>query len=178
LAELAVLDIEYAEQPCATLAEQGELRRLVDVPLAADEGVRKADDPTQIAGLRAAADLIVLKVAPLGGVRAALRVAEAAGLPAVVSSALDTSVGLAAGLALAAALPTLPYACGLGSGRLLSVDVAPDRLLAVDGALPVTRPRPTDELLAASAAPTEREQWWRERLALAYAALPVGWSAQ
>jgi O-succinylbenzoate synthase len=171
LRELDQFAIEYAEQPCATLAEQVEVRRMVDIALAADEGVRKADDPSNVAGLREAADLIVVKVAPLGGISAALRVVEAARLPAVVSSALDTSVGLAAGVALAAALPALDYACGLGSGQLLSVDVVTERLLAVDGALPVARPPISAQLIAASRAPAEREQWWRRRLADTYAHL-------
>ena len=162
------LGLEYAEQPCATLAEQAELRRLVDVPLAADEAVRKATDPEHVAGLREAADLVVLKVAPLGGIAAALRVAEAAGLPAVVSSALDSSVGLAAGLSLAAALPELPYACGLGSGRLLAADVVRNRLLPVDGAIEVRRPSPQPELLDELAADAGRVDWWRSRLATAY----------
>ena len=168
LRELAGFGLEYVEQPCATLAEQAQLRRLTDLPLAADEAVRKSLDPEDVAGLREAADLVVLKVAPLGGVRAALRVAEAARLPAVVSSALDTSVGLAAGVALAAALPSLPYACGLGSGRLLRSDVVRARLLPVDGELPVTRPEPDPELLADLAAPDERVSFWRSRLAAAY----------
>ncbi len=168
LHELAAFSLEYAEQPCATLAEQAELRRLVDVPLAADEGVRKAADPTHVLGLREAADLVVLKVAPLGGVAAGLRVAQACGLPAVVSSALDTSVGLAAGVALAAALPALPYACGLGSGRLLSTDVVSVRLLPRDGELVVARPDPEPALLDELAAPADRVAWWRSRLAAAY----------
>jgi o-succinylbenzoate synthase len=168
LGELAAFGLEYAEQPCGTLAEQAELRRLVDVPLAADEAVRKAADPTHVAGLREAADLVVLKVAPLGGVGAAVGVAEACGLPAVVSSALDTSVGLAAGVALAAALPTLPYACGLGSGRLLTTDVVIERLLPRDGELLLARPDPDPALLADLAAPADRVEWWRSRLAAAY----------
>jgi o-succinylbenzoate synthase len=168
LRELAGFGLEYAEQPCATLAEQAELRRLVDVPLAADEGVRKAADPTRVAGLGEAADLVVVKVAPLGGVRAALQVVEALGLPAVVSSALDTSVGLAAGLALAAALPDLWYACGLGSGRLLVSDVVRDRLLPEAGQLAVRRPTPDPALLAQLAVPADRLAWWRSRLAASY----------
>lgn len=168
LGELAAFDLEYAEQPCRTLDEQAELRRLVDVPLAADEGVRKAVDPRHVRGLREAADLVVLKVAPLGGVLAALEVARACALPVVVSSALDTSVGLSAGVALAAALPTLPYACGLGSGRLLLRDVVARRLLPVAGRLPVTRPDPDLATLAGLAAPPERARWWRSRLEAAY----------
>ena len=140
LAALTRFDLEYVEQPVATLAEMAALRRRVDVPLAADEVVRLAPDPLHVEGLAEAADVVVLKVQPLGGVRAALAVAEAAGLPAVVSSALETSVGLAAGVALAAALPELPYACGLGTATLLAGDVVADPLLPVDGHLPVRRP--------------------------------------
>jgi O-succinylbenzoate synthase len=141
-------DLEYAEQPVATLEEMAALRRRVDVRLAADESVRTAEDPLRIAGLEAA-DIVVLKVQPLGGVRAALEVAEAAGLPVVVSSALETSVGLAAGVALAAALPELPYACGLATLSLLDGDVAADPLRHVDGELPVRRPVVDPEALAA-----------------------------
>jgi O-succinylbenzoate synthase len=132
-------DLEYAEQPVATLEEMAALRRRVDVRLAADESVRTAEDPQRVAGLEAA-DIVVLKVQPLGGVRAALAVAEAAGLPAVVSSALETSVGLAAGVALAAALPDLPYACGLATLSLLEGDVVADPLRPVDGEIVVRRP--------------------------------------
>jgi O-succinylbenzoate synthase len=168
LSVLAELGLEYAEQPCRTLAEQAEVRRLVDVPLAADEGVRKAVDPLHVQGLTEAADLVVVKVAPLGGVRAALRVADACGLPVVVSSALDSSVGLASGVALAAALGALPYACGLGSGRLLAADVVRQRLLPEEGSLPVVRPEPDPDLLARYAVGAGRLAWWRSRLAAAY----------
>lgn len=139
LTELDRFELEYAEQPVATLAEMARLRRRVDVPIAADESIRTADDPLRIAGLEAA-DVIVLKVQPLGGVWRALEVAERAGLPAVVSSAVETSVGLAAGVALAAALPELPYACGLATLALLEGDVVDEPLRPVDGALPVRRP--------------------------------------
>ncbi len=141
---LDAFDLEYVEQPVATLVEMARLRRRVEVPLAADESVRTAEDPLRIAGLEAA-DVVVLKVQPLGGVRAALAVAEAAGLPAVVSSAVETSVGLAAGLALAAALPELPYACGLGTAGMLEGDVVADPLLPEDGALRVRRPQPNPD---------------------------------
>lgn len=169
--------LEYVEQPCRTLVETAQLRdrlreQRTDVLIAVDEGVRKSGDPTdpvRVAALRAAADLVVVKVAPLGGVRAALDVVRVVGLPAVVSSALDTSVGLAAGAALAAALPDLPYACGLGSGRLLAADVVRDRLLPHDGLLPVARPEPDPGLVAELAAAPGRVAWWRSRLADTYA---------
>lgn len=139
IAILGRYDLEYVEQPVATLEEMAELRKRVDVPLAADESVRTADDPLRVKGLEAA-DVVVLKVQPLGGVWRCLEVAEAAGLPAVVSSAVETSVGLAAGVALAAALPELPYACGLGTASLLEGDVVADPLVPVDGVLRVRRP--------------------------------------
>ncbi|MEU0241911.1 o-succinylbenzoate synthase [Nocardiopsis sp. NPDC006198] len=135
--------LEYVEQPCATLEELAEVRRRVDVPVAADESIRRAEDPLRVRAA-GAADIVVLKVQPLGGVRAALRVAEACGLPVVVSSAVETSVGLAAGVALAAALPDLPHACGLATGQMLTADVTADPLLPLDGFLPV-RPVAVDE---------------------------------
>ncbi len=140
---LGRFDLEYVEQPVATLAEMAKLRRRVDVPLAADESVRTAEDPLRVRGLEAA-DLVVLKVQPLGGVWPALEVAEAAGLPVVVSSAVDTSVGLAAGVALAAALPDLPYACGLGTHALLGDDVTDSPLAPQGGSLVVRRPEPAE----------------------------------
>ena len=159
-------DLEYVEQPCADLEAMAALRRRVDVPLAADESVRTAADPLRVAGLEAA-DLIVLKVQPLGGVWPALRVAELAGLPAVVSSALETSVGLAAGLALAAALPELPYACGLGTGVLLEGDVVTDRLVPDDGGLTVRRPAVDEGLLASYEVTGAAAESWLQRVSAA-----------
>jgi O-succinylbenzoate synthase len=149
--------LEYVEQPCPTLADLAALRRRVAVRIAVDEGVRRAADPVAV-DLREAADVVVLKAAPLGGVRAALRVAEAHGLPCVVSSALETSVGMAAGLALAAALPELPFACGLGTVALLADDVTSAPLLPVDGALRVAAPEP-DRLDAVAADPATAARW-------------------
>jgi O-succinylbenzoate synthase len=153
--------LEYVEQPCPSLADLRALRRRIDVRIAADEVVRRSADPLAV-DLREACDVVVLKVQPLGGVRAALRVAEAHGLPCVVSSALETSVGIAAGVALAAALPELPFACGLATVALLSADVTSTPLLPVDGVLPVTRPEP--DLLPEVAADPETEARWRARL--------------
>jgi O-succinylbenzoate synthase len=126
--------LEYVEQPCATIEALAAVRRRVSVLIAADESVRVATDPLAVARA-GAADILILKVAPLGGVRACLNLAEEAGLPIVVSSAMETSVGLAAGLALALALPDLPYACGLGTGALLAEDVVAEPLLPRDGKL-------------------------------------------
>lgn len=161
---LARYDLEYAEQPVATLEELAALRRRVDVPLAVDESLRRAPDPLRV-DVRTAADVAVLKVAPLGGVAASLRVAESAGVPCVVSSALETSVGLAAGLALAAALPELPYACGLGTATLLEGDVVADPLVPVDGYLEVRCPLPDPAALRAwSPAPPDEESRLRDQL--------------
>ena len=146
LGRLGAFGLEYAEQPCATVEELVDVRRRADVPVAADESIRTADDPVRVAAA-GGVDVLVLKAQPLGGVRRALDVAAAAGVPVVVSSALETSVGLAAGLAFAAALPELPYACGLGTGRLLRADVTDDPLVAVDGYLRVRSVVPDPALL-------------------------------
>jgi O-succinylbenzoate synthase len=155
------VQLEYVEQPCATLEELAALRRRIDVRVAADEVVRRAADPLAV-DLREACDVVVLKVQPLGGVRAALRVAEAHGLPCVVSSALESSVGIAAGVALAAALPELPFACGLATVALFADDVTSSSLLPVDGELPVVRPEP-DRVDAVAADPATDSRW-RARL--------------
>ena len=165
LTALAPYELEYAEQPCAELEDLAALRLAlaragIDVLIAADESVRKASDPLRLA-LSGAADVVVLKVAPLAGVRTALAVARECGLPVVVSSALDTSVGISAGLALAAALPSLPYACGLATTALLAADVAD--LSPVAGVLRVGPVTPDPARLAALAAPADRRAWWLAR---------------
>jgi O-succinylbenzoate synthase len=147
IAKLAAFDLEYVEQPCATLEELAAVRRRVDVRIAADECIRSLDDARALHALDAA-DVIVLKQQPLGGVRAALALAETAGVPAVVSSMMETSVGIAAGVALAAALPALPYACGLATLRALPGDVTHTPLVPADGALPVRMVVPDPDLLA------------------------------
>ena len=170
LRQLSRFGLEYAEQPCATLAELAALRHLVDVPVCADESIRKAGDPLAVRAA-GAADIVMLKAQPLGGVRSALRVAEACGLPVVVSSAVESSVGLAAGVALAAALPELPYACGLATMSLLAGDVTADPLAARDGQLPVRRPAPDTERMAAWQADPAP---WRARIRAAAGFLAAG----
>src|SRR3954469_7063131 len=167
--DAAASGLEYVEQPCATVEELAAVRRQVDVPIAADESIRRAADPYRVRELEAA-DIAVLKVQPLGGVRACLRIAEDIGLPVVVSSALETSVGIGAGLALAAALPELPYACGLATVQLLAADVVADPLLPVDGYLRVVPPEAVagwvdTERLAALGAADDRRAHWDARLA-------------
>jgi O-succinylbenzoate synthase len=154
--------LEYIEQPCKTVEELAEVRRRVDVPIAADESIRKADDPLWV--VRAgAADIAVLKVAPLGGVFSLLTIAEQIDIPVVVSSALDSGVGIATGLQAAAALPKLDHACGLGTGALFMDDVA-EPMVPVDGYLPVKPMAPDRARLEALAAPADRRQWWIDRV--------------
>lgn len=169
LGALAPYGLEYAEQPCAAVEDLAALRVAlaragIDVPVAADESIRRAEDPMRVRALDAA-DLIVVKVAPLGGVRAALRIVEDVGLPAVVSSALDTSVGIAAGVALAAALPSLDHACGLGTVALLERDVGDPPRRPRAGLLRPGPPAVDESALAALAAPPDRREWWLARAA-------------
>jgi len=184
LRALAGFELDYAEQPCATVAELAEVRRQTrgqltgdsgaapPVRIAADESVRKAADPLAVARA-GAADLLIVKAQPLGGVRRALGVVAEAGLPVVVSSALDTSAGIAMGLRLAAALPEglLAGACGLGTVALLDGDVTADPLLPREGSIAVRRPALDGAALERFAAPPERERWWRERITRCHALL-------
>jgi len=163
LKQLQRFDLEYVEQPTATVEELAEVRRRTDVPVAADESIRRAEDPLRVKEFDAA-DIAVLKVQPIGGVRACLDIAERIGLPVVVSSALETSVGIAAGVALAAALPELPYACGLATVSMFTREVTTEPLLAKDGFLPVRRVAPDPELLQQARADADRTKVWEERL--------------
>lgn len=163
LDRLAAFDLEYVEQPVATVDELVDLRGRVDVLIAADEAVRTAVDPMEVVE-RGGADLLVLKVQPLGGVRRTLDLAARAGLPVVISSALETSVGLAAGLAAAAALPDLPYACGLATGALLEGDVTAHPIRPVDGEIRLSRPVPDLELVDRWKADPETERRLLRRL--------------
>lgn len=170
---LEQFDLEYVEQPCATVPELAELRRRIhriDVLVAADESVRKAADPLAVARAEAA-DLLVIKAAPLGGVDRALAIVAEAGLPAVVSSALDSSIGLAMGAELAARLPALDYDCGLGTAALLADDVVAAPLRPADGVIAAGRVTADPDALRRLAADPERTAWWRERLARCHALL-------
>jgi O-succinylbenzoate synthase len=163
LKELKRFDLEYVEQPCAAVEDLAAVRRRTDVWVAADESIRRAEDPMLVKKLEAA-DIAVLKVQPIGGVRACLDIAEQLGLPVVVSSALETSVGIAAGVALAAALPELPYACGLATVSMFTSEVVAEPLLPVDGFLPVKRVQPDPALLEAARADAARTAVWEERM--------------
>jgi o-succinylbenzoate synthase len=167
---LSEVDLEYVEQPTPTVAELAAVRRRVDVPIAADESIRRASDPFLVQRADAA-DIAVLKVQPLGGVRACLDLADQLAMPVVVSSALESSVGLAAGLALAAALPELPYACGLATASMFGADVVDDALRPVDGTLSVGRVPPDPRALDAVRADQEVADRWHDRLSACAAVL-------
>jgi len=158
--------LEYLEQPCATVPELAEVRRRTDVPVAADESIRKADDPLHVVQA-GAADIAVLKVAPLGGVSAMLAIAAQIDIPIVVSSAIDSAVGIGAGLLAAAALPHLDHACGLGTGGLFVDDVS-EPAVPADGYLPVRAATPDPDRLHALRAAPDRRDWWLRRIAACY----------
>ncbi|MUM20932.1 O-succinylbenzoate synthase [Mycobacterium sp. CBMA271] len=159
--------LEYAEQPCTTVEELVQVRRqLPEVPIAADESIRRVSDPLRVARA-GAADVAVLKVAPLGGVTALLDIATQIGMPVVISSALDSAVGIGIGLRAAAALPVLEYACGLGTGGFFVQDVA-DAPAPEGGYLAVESFTPDPARLTDLAAPTDRRDWWMERVADCY----------
>ena len=166
------IELEYLEQPCKTVDELARLRRMIadsnfNVPIAADESVRKATDPMAVVEAEAA-DILVLKAAPLGGLSRALEIARGAGLPVVVSSALDSSVGISMGAQLAAALPDLRFDCGLGTASLLAGDVTREPLIPVDGFIDVRRVEVDQQKLDIFEAEDHRIDWWIDRLDRAF----------
>ena len=155
-----VAELEYVEQPCASAEELAEVRRRVASPIAADESIRKASDPYRVAEL-GAADVAVCKVAPLGGVRPLVRISRELGLGVTVASALDTAVGMDAGLV--AAQLTGSRAAGLATQNLFAEDVAAPREI-VGGRLRISRTVPDPERLHGLRAGGERENWWFQRV--------------
>lgn len=164
------VNLEYLEQPVATVAEMAELRiylQGVGVKIAADESVRKASDPLEIARA-GAADLLVLKAAPLGGILRATEIAAEAGLPVVVSSALESSVGLSMGAHLAAHLSAnladFGFDAGLGTANLLATDITLEPLKPHNSKIDVRRVEVDADLLTKQQAAPDRAQWWFDRL--------------
>lgn len=165
-AQDAIGEIEYVEQPCPSLAELTEVRRRAAVRVAADESIRLTAEDARSSVLERLADSVdvaIVKVGPLGGVRAATRIAQW-GLPVVVSSAVDTSVGLAAGVAAAAGLPELRHACGLGTRMLLDADVSRVQVRPRDGWLPWFPAAPEPDRRDTVRPPAADAQWWQARL--------------
>ena len=157
--------LEYLEQPVKTIAELAELRlklKLFNIKIAADESVRKVSDPLAVAQAQAA-DLLVLKAAPLGGISNAINIAREAALPVIVSSALETSVGLSMGAYLSASLNS-GYASGLATAALLTDDVTDEPLIPVNGEIPVSRIQMSKRKMDSLRAVADRESWWLNRL--------------
>ena len=173
-------EIEYVEQPCSTIEELRELKLRMEIKIAGDEIIRKAKNPINL-DLSGAIDIVMLKVAPLGGIAQALEIARHYSLPVAVSSALESAIGISHGLKLAAAIPELNYACGLGTGALLAVDVA--ELSIVDGKIEVADVTPDSLALNKFAVSNERLNWWKNRIRMTWAAgaeqkiNESGWSA-
>ena len=151
-------DIEYVEQPCATIEELRELKSRTSVKIVGDEVLRKAADPFAI-DFTGAIDYLMLKVQPLGGIKRAHALAEHHNLPVVVSSALESAVGINYGLTLAASFEEMNFDCGLGTGSLLAADVA--QLPIVDGKIEITEFEP--QLAGLDVAP-DRFEWWKNRI--------------
>ena len=150
--------IEYIEQPCATIEELRDLKKRVDVKIVGDEVLRKAKDPCAM-DLSGAVDYLMLKVQPLGGIKRAHKLAAHHNLPVVVSSALESAVGINYGLTLAASFEDMKFDCGLGTGSLLAKNVA--QLPIVDGKIAISDVVPNLEGLDVSA---DRYQWWKNRI--------------
>ncbi|WP_314078848.1 o-succinylbenzoate synthase [uncultured Rothia sp.] len=175
LHKLCDYGIIYAEQPVASIEDMAALRFAIakeglPVRIAADESIRKAEDPLKLARANAA-DLMVVKAAPLGGVRRALALVKQAQLPAVVSSALESSVGIATGASLAASLPTLRYGCGLGTVSLMAEDVTDEPLIAHDGFMDLRAITPSPQRLERLATDEQTRQWWVNRVTDCYRVL-------
>ena len=151
-------DIEYVEQPCATVEELRELKKRINVTIVGDEILRKSNNPFEV-DLQGAVDVLMLKVQPLGGIVRANKLAQHHKLPVVVSSALESAVGISYGLKLAASIPDLNYACGLATGSLLSSNVAELEINA--GEIAVSNIVPSFTGLETSA---ERYEWWKNRI--------------
>jgi O-succinylbenzoate synthase len=147
ITSLEEFGLEYVEQPVATIEDMVALRGMVRTPIAADELVRMSSDPLQVVE-SGGADLLVLKTQPMGGISRVVSLAERVGVPVVISSALETSIGLYSGLLAATLIPESPYAFGLGTVSLIDGDPTPDPLLPRSGVLEVRRPVPDPDLLA------------------------------
>jgi O-succinylbenzoate synthase len=166
--QLKTINLEYFEQPVATIPELKNLKQQLEVneislKIAADESIRKAQDPLRVAQENAA-DIAVIKVQPLGGIDKALKIAQESGLEIVVSSALESSIGIAQGLHLAGALPELNYDCGLATAALLAADVTSEPLLPINGAIEIREVEPSQELIEKYAVSEDRKHWWLDRI--------------
>jgi O-succinylbenzoate synthase len=159
---------EYIEQPVLELSDLAKLKAEIPMKIAVDESIRKALN-SDLSLLKECADLAIIKWAPVGGFEQSKKLIEAIGLPVVISSALDTGIGIAHGLTLAASQKELNFACGLGTISLLEGDIVSQALEIIDGKLKVGAPVPNEELLLKYQAAPERRLWWEERITTTWA---------
>ncbi|MBM3743462.1 MAG: O-succinylbenzoate synthase [Actinobacteria bacterium] len=164
-------NLEYVEQPVATIDELRELRAEleINVKIAVDEALRKSNAPLDL-NLKGAADILILKVAPLGGIAKSLEIGERHKLPLVVSSALESAVGITHGLTLAAALPDISYACGLATGKLFAEDIAQHEISG--GNIRVAKPEIDEDRLTRFTVSKGRLEWWRQRITRVWEVAP------
>ena len=155
---------EYVEQPCDSLVDLADVKKRIPIKIAADEAIRK-NLGSDFSALSEIADVAIVKWAPSGGITAARKLISEIGLPAVISSALDTGIGISHGLALAASLDQLDFACGLGTVALLESDICDPAVIVRNGAIDVARMVPTPALLAKYRAADDRQEWWKNRVA-------------
>ena len=172
--DVAAGGLDYVEQPCATFNELRALRDAMrewdrPVRIAVDEGIRQAES-LDVSAIRDVADVVIIKSLPLGGVHQSLAIIQQIGLPVIVSGSLDTSVGLASGIQLAACVDNLAGACGLGTGVLFAQDVVAEPLVPSNGLLPVGRVMPAPELIRAAEPSKEIVADWRARIVRAWEA--------
>ena len=174
---LAEFDLEYVEQPCASLAQCATVRESVSTMIAIDEGLRLTPDIADInvAEITQAGDILIVKSIPLGGVNRCLEIVNQINLPVVISGSMDSSIGLESGLALAGSVPNLFGACGFGTGMLLAQDLVRPSVLPVDGMLSVRRQTPDPELLAQATrrVTTDEQDQWRQRFISAWNASAI-----
>ena len=168
-------EIEYVEQPCSTIEELRELKQRTSTKIVGDEIIRKVRDPFNI-DLSDAVDIVMLKVAPLGGIVRAMEIATHHKLPVVVSSALESAVGISHGLKLAGALAHLDFACGLGTGSLLADDVA--HLPIINGKIRINDVTPEISAVNKLAVTNERLNWWKNRIRMTWSAGAQGYVEQ
>jgi O-succinylbenzoate synthase len=154
---------EYIEQPCLEIADLKELKKEIPMKIAIDESIRKALT-SDFSGANEFADIAIIKWAPSGGITRAKKLIEKIGLPAVISSALDTGIGISHGLALAASQNTLDFDCGLATTSLLESDVITPPLEITAGTIAVNRSSPDEKLVAKYLAPADRRLWWQNRI--------------
>ncbi len=155
---------EYIEQPCTSFDDLVKLKSEIPMKIALDESIRKNLD-SDLSDLAKAGDVAIIKWAPSGGFASAHEIANTVCLPVVISSALDTGIGISHSLALAGSFENLDFACGLGTVALLESDICEPALIPTQGFLDVNRVEPNFALVEKYQASEDRQEWWKNRVA-------------